>query len=397
MGKPSHSTCRLWLGCAALLFACLPVAAQGASDDAIQVNDDAINQPGQWGLDTHLNYVADGIRTPQWPGDAPAHHSFRTTLDFSYGYTSTWELGAMLPFLRTGDGRRYLEGGKVHVKYMAPNAGRAFYWGVNQEMGWVSLRSEQQHWNLEVRPILGYRTAHWNLAFNPAVEFGLSAPGGPVVEFSPSARASYALSPVHRALRRAGADLALFTFQSADGKHLCGDGCGERRAGCGCRRRPGLDGLVGPLDGERHRQRAFLTCQEETRAARSEYLVSQQKPHQRRHAQADHEGKVGDTLHGGGGDGVAAGFETHRDVGKDRAQHEQQGIHRQQLGDPVLFVRHIHHLDDADDGHAHADHHRGIGQDMFGKFSLGGPVRGCGLHGNLLMQCLGWGMCYRPD
>lgn len=179
--------------CAALCLALVPAQARAASNDEIQVYDDAINTPGQWGLDTHVNYVASGIRTPGWPGDAPAHHSFRVTPEFSYGLTSQWELGAYLPLLRTGDGTGYLEGGKVRAKYIAPSAGGAFYWGTNQELGWVSLRSAERHWNVEIRPILGYRTGPWNLTLNPIVELGLSGPGGPVADFSPAARASYAV------------------------------------------------------------------------------------------------------------------------------------------------------------------------------------------------------------
>jgi hypothetical protein len=185
---------RFWAWCAleCALLACTP-QVHAASNDEIQVYDDAINSRGQWGLDTHLNYVASGVKTPAWAGDAPSHHSFRTTFEFSYGLTAQWELGAYLPLLRTGEGAGYAEGGKVRAKYMAPSAGAAFYWGVNQELGWVSLRSAEQHWNVEIRPIMGYRTGHWNLTLNPIVELGLSGPGGPVADFSPAARASYAV------------------------------------------------------------------------------------------------------------------------------------------------------------------------------------------------------------
>lgn len=195
MEKYLLGAARRWAWCAAVSIALVSAQARGASNDEIQVYDDAINTPGQWGLDTHVNYVASGIKTPEWPGDAPSNHSFRVTPEFSYGLTSEWELGAYLPFLRTGDGMGYLEGGKVRAKYLAPSEGQAFYWGINQELGWVSLRSAEQHWNMEIRPILGYRTGHWNLTVNPIVELGLSGPGGPVADFSPAARASYALNP----------------------------------------------------------------------------------------------------------------------------------------------------------------------------------------------------------
>lgn len=192
MGKYLQGA-RRWAWCAAVCMALACAQVRAASNDEIQVYDDAINTPGQWGLDTHINYVASGIQTPAWPGDAPSNHSLRVTPEFSYGLTSQWELGAYLPLLKTGDGTGYLEGGKLRAKYIAPSAGQAFYWGLNQELGWVSLRSAEQHWNMEIRPILGYRTARWNLTLNPIVELGLSGPGAPVANFSPAARASYAV------------------------------------------------------------------------------------------------------------------------------------------------------------------------------------------------------------
>lgn len=165
-----------------------------ASNDEIQVYDDAINKPGQWGLDTHLNYVASGAKTPAWPGDAPSNHSFRATPELSYGLNEKWELGAYLPLLRVAGGTNYLEGAKVRIKYMAPSDGGPWYWGVNQELGWVSLRSAEQHWNVEIRPILGYKTGNWNLTLNPIIGLELSGPNRENPDFSPAVRASYELS-----------------------------------------------------------------------------------------------------------------------------------------------------------------------------------------------------------
>lgn len=183
----------LVLCCASL--ASLPAGmAQAASNDEIQVYDDAINKPGELGLDVHMNHVISGIKQPAWPGDAPSDHSSRVTPEFSYGLSKTWELGAYLPMLQTSGGTRYVEGTKVRAKYMAPNEGDSFYWGINQELGWVSMRSAEQHWNLEIRPIFGYRTGKWNLTVNPIVEFELSGPNRENPDFSPAFRASYALA-----------------------------------------------------------------------------------------------------------------------------------------------------------------------------------------------------------
>jgi hypothetical protein len=167
--------------------------ASAASNDEIQVYDDSINKPGEFGLDLHMNYVVSGIKTPEWPGDAPANHSARLTPEFSYGLTETWELGAYLPLLRVADGTTYIEGAKARIKYLSAPEGEAFYWGLNEEVGRVSFRSAEANWNLEIRPILGYRISRWNLSVNPIVDMALSGPDKGIPDFSPAFRASYAL------------------------------------------------------------------------------------------------------------------------------------------------------------------------------------------------------------
>lgn len=166
-------------------------AAFAASNDEIQVYDDAINKPGELGLDVHMNYVASGIKTPQWPGDSPSDHSFRVTPEFNYGLTETWEAGAYLPFLMEANGAKHLEGAKVRIKYLSAPKDSAFYWGANEELGRVSLRSAEDYWNLEVRPIFGYRIAKWHFTLNPVLGFSLSGPNRTGPDFSPAFRIRY--------------------------------------------------------------------------------------------------------------------------------------------------------------------------------------------------------------
>ncbi len=185
--------CRYNLCCLALSLAAATGTALSASNDEIQVYDDAINTPGQFGVDLHMNYVVAGQTTPGWVGDAPSNHSFRLTPEFSYGLTDTWELGAYLPLLSTAEGTNYVEGGKVRIKYLSAPEGSAFYWGMNEEVGRVSLRSAQQNWNVEIRPIFGYRTEKWHVTVNPILEWPFSGPHNGDIDFAPALRISYAL------------------------------------------------------------------------------------------------------------------------------------------------------------------------------------------------------------
>jgi hypothetical protein len=168
--------------------------ALAASNDEIEVYDDAINRPGETGLDVHTNYVVSGVRTPAWQGDDPANHSFRVTPEFSRGLPGNFEAGAYLPlFLRDGNGTGYIEGAKARLKYLSAPADSAFFWGINGEIGRVSLRSAEQNWNLEVRPILGYRFGKIKVSVNPILDWGISGNGNNVPVFAPAARAVYAL------------------------------------------------------------------------------------------------------------------------------------------------------------------------------------------------------------
>jgi hypothetical protein len=178
---------------AAALALSLCGAALAASNDEIQVYDDGINKPGEMGLDVHTNYVASGQTVPGWPGDAPSNHSFRVTPEFSYGLKGNWELGAYLPLLETQDNSTYIEGFKGRLKYLSLKEGSPYYWGLNGELGRVSLRSEPQNWNFELRPILGYHGEKWQFVFNPILDFALSGDFSRVPGFAPAVRVVYSI------------------------------------------------------------------------------------------------------------------------------------------------------------------------------------------------------------
>ncbi|MBE0625539.1 MAG: hypothetical protein IH606_12060 [Burkholderiales bacterium] len=175
---------------AVLLIAALHGAnAWAASSDEIQVYDDAISDPGEADMDVHINYVPSGIKTPAYPGEIPAHHNFRITPEFAYGLNKNWDAGLYLPIIREGGGDWHAEGMKLRLKYMADHSTVGFYWGLNGELGYSSHRTEEQHWNFELRPILGYKNKDWNLTLNPIFGTALSGsdhtPG-----FSPAVKIS---------------------------------------------------------------------------------------------------------------------------------------------------------------------------------------------------------------
>jgi len=160
-----------------------PAVALSSTDDEIQVYNNAINAPGQFGLEIHSNFVVDGTRIPAYEGDAPSYGSFRETSEFSYGLGNNWELGAYLPLLSQG-GITRLEGGKIRIKYLLQEDS-GFYYGFNSEVGHTTKRSNEQPWNQELRPIIGYDGEDWRVAFNPVFSWSLVGHDAFLPSFSP--------------------------------------------------------------------------------------------------------------------------------------------------------------------------------------------------------------------
>lgn len=168
-----------------------------AVGDEVQVYTDEINDPGQFGLEMHMNYAASGAKQPAYQGELPSHHVFQTTAEFSYGMTKTLEAGLYLPTTLNMNTNTFSgNGAKLRLKYIAAREeGQQWYWGINTELGRVSKRISESAWNMEFRPIIGMENADWLIAANPNLEFGLSDGVSRVPEFSPSVKVGYTVAP----------------------------------------------------------------------------------------------------------------------------------------------------------------------------------------------------------
>jgi len=175
-----------------VLFALTMIASaevMAASADEIQVYDEAINNTGELNVDVHINYVSSGIKNPAYAGEIPAHHSFRMTPEFAYGFSNNLEGGLYIPVLRDADGVWYSELARVRLKYIGDNREQGLYWGINFELGPSTIRTSEERWNLETRPILGYKTDNWNVTVNPILGLTLSG-NSHVPGFSPAFKVS---------------------------------------------------------------------------------------------------------------------------------------------------------------------------------------------------------------
>jgi hypothetical protein len=174
---------------AALALAFASMAALAAPDE-IQVYTEELNDPGEFGVELHINHVPKGTRTPAYPGELPSNHLLQVMPEFSYGISRTLEAGLYLPVAMGPDGQLYQNGARMRLKYMAPREeAAAFFWGINTEAGFYSRRVSESRWAMELRPIVGYRGDTWMASFNPIVDFDLSANVSRKPSFHPALKA----------------------------------------------------------------------------------------------------------------------------------------------------------------------------------------------------------------
>src|SRR6202790_838592 len=154
--------------------------------DEIQVYNAGIAAPGQFTIQQHLNYVALGIKDPPFPGGLVSHNSINGTPEFAYGVTDWWEVGLYLPFA-IQDQRFMSDSFKLRTLFVSPNAEqRNFFYGVNFEFSNTTPKFSQSRFGLEIRPIIGVRTADYEFIINPIVDISFGQFGE--ADFAPAAR-----------------------------------------------------------------------------------------------------------------------------------------------------------------------------------------------------------------
>ena len=171
---------------AALILGAVSPRAMAAPDE-IQVYTEEMDDPGQSGLELHLNYTLKGATEPAVAGEMQSNHRLQATPEFSYGLTKTLEAGLYLPVAMSSDGNLYGNGVRFRLKYIAPREeGARFFWGMNAELGYSARRVSDSPMGLELRPIVGYRDQRWLIGFNPILDTDLSANVSHAPKFEPA-------------------------------------------------------------------------------------------------------------------------------------------------------------------------------------------------------------------
>lgn len=160
--------------------------------DEIQVYADDMLEPGEYGVEVHSNYVADGPTRSSYSGELPSNKVLQVTPEFAYGITKNLELGMYFPPMAlTPNGKLYENGIRFRLKFISdPIHGSQFFWGLNTELGYSAKRVSESNWNLELRPILGYKTNSWLFSFNPNLDIALSGKEN-TPEFDPCFKVGY--------------------------------------------------------------------------------------------------------------------------------------------------------------------------------------------------------------
>jgi len=170
----------------------IPLTAHAITDE-IQVYNAEIAKVGQWTLDQHLNYAIDGRKEPDFPRGIIPNHALNGTPELAYGITDWWEMGFYAPFAVDQNGTFYSNAAKVRELFVTPNAAqREFFYGVNVEFSYGMPQFVQTKWNLEIRPIIGFRRGDYEFIVNPIVDAGFGQNGE--ATFAPCARFARKLS-----------------------------------------------------------------------------------------------------------------------------------------------------------------------------------------------------------
>src|SRR6202162_904371 len=171
----------------------LMLPAPARATDEIQVYNAGIAAPGQFTIQQHLNYVANGLKTPGFPGGLVSDHSLNGTPEFAYGVTDWWEVGLYLPFA-IQDQKFLSDSFKLRTLFVSPHADqRDFFYGVNLEFSNTTPPFSQTRFTLEVRPIIGVRNADYEFIVNPIIDAGFGRLGE--LDFAPAARLARKLAP----------------------------------------------------------------------------------------------------------------------------------------------------------------------------------------------------------
>jgi len=184
-----------WLTVIAVALMGVPGIAFAQSDE-IQVYDGGLADKGVFNLTVHTNFIADGVKTPAFPGAVAAHQSVNGVPEWAYGVNRWFEAGLYLPLYSRDKTLGWgLDGFKLRTLFAVPNADdRKFFYGANFEFSYNAKRWDTTRVTSEIRPIVGWHLRPVDVIINPILD--TSYDGVKNLDFAPSLRIAYNVSSV---------------------------------------------------------------------------------------------------------------------------------------------------------------------------------------------------------
>jgi hypothetical protein len=137
----------------------------------IQVYDSETAPPGEFGVEHHLNVVAEG-RTTVEDGELPTDHVFHLTFEPHIGLARWCEVGAYLQTAVRPDGELDYAGVKLRYKVRFPRRLRGVVGlALNAEISSVPAIYESNQIGGELRPIVDVKWRRLWASVNPIVTF----------------------------------------------------------------------------------------------------------------------------------------------------------------------------------------------------------------------------------
>lgn len=164
----------------------------------IQVYEYPTVPKGMWNLETHVNYVGKGTKTPEGTA-SPSHNQFHVTFELTRGITENFELAGYLVMARRAGINSAMEfaAWRIRPRVRVPERWR---WPVgislSTEFAFPRKQYEEARTTMEIRPIIEKKLGRWQLDFNPVVGKAIAGPGsGAGWDFEPGARFGYTVNP----------------------------------------------------------------------------------------------------------------------------------------------------------------------------------------------------------
>ena len=181
----------------AVLAVLVGLARVAAAQDAfeIQVYDSETADPGAFGLETHLNYVASGVKSVSPEGELPSDGVAHFTLEPHVGLASWAEGGAYFQMALRPDGSFDYAGVKLRLKTRVPRklAHGLVGLALNFELSSVPPTYEPTGLGGELRPVVDVAWRRLYASVNPILGFDFFGPVAGHPQLEPAATVLVAL------------------------------------------------------------------------------------------------------------------------------------------------------------------------------------------------------------